>query len=360
MAQKVGFLEINPSGHRLMYVRLLILDAIKAGHLPTLVTTAPVVQSVEYSLHLADIEHVFGTILIDPGARLDSVQVRAREAGVSRLIISDGNVWAMDALRNHRVKPLPETRMVIMRDPRWEFAEQGRRFRAYLKWAALFALEKSRRVKLYWLREPGTNHVDERTVIDPIILDGEHGQILADSHALRARLGMDSGTFWFGVTGVLSDAKISAPVLRALAILDSEASRPIGLALVGPKAKSAEWPQMQSRFRILERAVIEDRVLSNYEVGVAIRSFDCLVATYQSVYGPSATLAKAAALGVRTVSGGPSSLREFARNITGRESVAVEAEALLMQMRLIMEEEAPAPRHYVGTEVFTRPLLEDM
>lgn len=356
----VAIAERNASGHRLFYVRLLLDEADRLGIAATLITSPGVPEQAEYRFHLGDYRGRQRITVETNDWRLSHLCEIVRRERADLLLLPDGNLYLLDAAFARDLGNAPMIRLLLMRDPRWEFAfDTFPSFRAAAKLLVAIVARLRARAQLIWLREPG--HTGRGSFAnDPVVLGGPIADIISDSQRFREDLGMDNAVFWFGVTGVLNSAKNVDIVAAALHDLTASVDRPIGLALIGPVPQSA-MAKVDSARRLFSRfelpIVFYNQILTNYEMSVGIKALDCVVAAYSRTYGPSATLGKAAALGVRSVAAGPRSLRVFSEKITGKKGVRISRAALANAFTLAINEPAPDPRGDLGPRQFASALL---
>lgn len=361
MQPRVVIAERNPSGHRLLYLRLLIQGCGALHCRPVLIVRPEVTESSEFSKHLRDLEGEFDLISYSSEWSLRQLQMVASQSGARLLVLPDGNLYALEAALHPGPKLNFVTRLLVMRDPRWEF--EGPRvppLRSLAKERVLRLAEKRAGVELFWLREPGAVSELEKHANDPVILDGTPAELAAEGDALRRRLGMSRQVFWYGLTGVLSDAKISLPLMEGIRIASLLADAPIGLALIGPVVRHSKWPTsgILSALPDSVPVVIDDRLLSNREVGAAICSLDCVIAAYsKNIYGPSSIVGKAVALGVKSVTAASPSTRRMSDQMTGMKNVPLTAHALGIALDRARNCSGPPKRLDVGHEQFVSALL---
>ncbi|WP_395728570.1 hypothetical protein [Nakamurella sp.] len=259
------------------------------------------------------------------------------------------------------VRSLPSrTVALIMRDPRWERpAPLRRRTKNMVKLALLFAAGRRRNVDVVWLRHYGYSGPG-RYAIDPFILDGTLDDVEAAGLAVRDNLLVGSNTFWFVVTGAITDRKNVRMIAGAISeVQRTSPERQFGLALIGPHRTTypidRESVRAMSGFRC--PVVSEDRLLSNFEMNAVVASADAVVMAYDT-HSPNSTMLKARALGTRLVVAGPPSIRSFALDMGFTIVSCLTLENLAQAMRTVALSPAPAscPAVPDGVE-FARALL---
>ncbi|MDI9628061.1 MAG: hypothetical protein QM286_05895 [Acidobacteriota bacterium] len=348
--------ETFASGHRLLYVREIISEAL-ARRVPIVFgTTDEVLRDPNYRQHLAELGDSFQVVVLNDQITVRSLQRRAREEKCDLVVVPDALKFGV-AFFLGAASSAPLVRMLVMNDPRWR-SSIGEYFAslAFLKLAVLYASNLRRSTELLWLRPQGTTP-EPRYVIDPVLLERDVQQLHAESLRFRSALRMDPEIFWFGVVGSLTSRKNIPLIVDALRQVATVSDNPIGLALLGP------WADDSSR-RATDNALIEapficlrrDELLTNLEMNVAVAALDCVVMAY-STHAPNSTTAKAAALGVRVATAGSPTFRAFASRLTGQRGVELEVNSLASELRDCMIRPRPSPLSLIGPEGLTEPLL---
>lgn len=357
MSPRIFLAEVNPSGHRLVYVRLIAERAAASGTRVTLGIPAEAEESPEFARHLGPIANQMDLVSIPGDASLRTIVDEARAAGAQHLVIPDGDAYLTQAARGRRSRD-PRTTLLVMRDPRWEIWPGHVPPRALAKCAATALARRS--VRLVFLREPGhSTDRGEHIAIDPLILDGSREQIHLDAATYRRAHGLDDRTFWFGVLGVLSERKNVPLVAAAAQQLARDAERPVGLALIGPTGADVSWERddlVKASAAAGLSMMSDDALMTNYSMNVAVAALDCAVVAY-STNAPNSTMAKAAGLGVRLVVAGSPPLRRFAKSTTGAAGVPLQLGELGEAMRTAMSTPPPAARYLPGPTEFADALL---
>lgn len=349
-------LETSLSGHRPVYVREIVAEAVRREIAVVLATTHEVLDDPGFTDHFGPLAESIALATVAGGISASGLQRLAADSGCDLVIVPDALKYGLPLLFGVTRK-YPMLRILIMNDPRWH---AGHRPLASLvagaKLLGLLASAARPGVELLWLRPQGTKP-SRRVVIDPLLLEASIEEVEIEASRMRAVLQMDPSVFWFGVVGVLDSRKNIPMVAEALELIASESTQKVGLALLGPWAsesarQSAERCLSDPAFPLVQR----DRPMTNHEMNVAVAALDCVVMAY-STNAPNSTTAKAAALGVRVAAAGSQTFRRFARVLTGSEGATLEVEGLALEMRASMRRDAPPARELTGAEGLTGPLL---
>lgn len=338
--------ESNPSGHRLVYVGLLAEAAVRAGATVVLGLSPRVLQSEEFKIHLEVTAKRCVTEVMDGAVHLRDLWAVATVHGVEHMVLPDGDLYITEALRSWPGAPNLTTSVLVMRDPNWELAEAPLALRPRIKAGMLKLLSLRRAIRVVYLREPG--HVARNGVIgasDPVLVPDPDAAALGAA-SLRASIGLDRATFWFGVVGALSSRKNVDLVADALVATAQRVRRPVGLALLGPVSGDAPW-SIESISAICNKGGIgfaaESRTMTNEGINRSVAALDCVVVAYSS-FAPNSTLGKAASLGTPIIVAGPRSVRRFAKAVTGREGVELTLPNLVSEMVSAIDSPKPTRR----------------
>lgn len=341
--------EYIPSGHRLVYLRLLAEHILRTGHEVILGVSAEVLESAEFKLHLGKFPGNVQTSV----TQLKPLHPRklrqwGTSLGADHVIVPDGDIVAIKAGLSLQKKSRVLLTALVMRDPRWESpASFLRTLKGRFKYALLHRAERGG-TRIVWLREPlFVEKPGELAAVDPFISTQTWRTISENAAALRIALKMDHDTFWFGVTGAISRRKNLPLVVDALSELARRnPNLAVGLAVVGGIAPDAGV----SKEQILERlesegiaCVVADALITNDEMNAVVQAMDAVVMAY-STHSPNSTLGKAYVLGTRLVAAGPPSIRTFARNV-GAFQGPLSVDALAANFQRAMASERPQPHH---------------
>lgn len=351
------------SGHRLVFVRLLVQHLRTTRRDFRLLVPEDVAQSAEFADNL---EHLLRPteVMRVPNGRWDPHLVTrvAREMRVEEIVIPDGDAYAGQLAKSPWLWGGTPTRVLIIHDPRWERDSEGNLPRqALVKLLALGALERfpMSRVRVKYLAAASVNDPSPAYVNDPVIIERDVDQIRKAAASNRNRLQMGSEVFWVGVVGVISRYKNINLITDAIISASARSSRQIGLALLGPI--SAEFrDEISTLVRRLEDSgtpvVVDDRLRSNEQVNVDVASVD-LVSVIYSVNCTNSTMAKAAALGVRTIAAGPPGFQRLYTETTGRAASNLDPQEIRIAIQQAISEPPPAPLQLARPERFAPQFL---
>jgi len=355
--------EPRSRGHLLMYVRLLVEDALERGDDVTCALSPDAGTAPEYELHLADLVGRFRSTSIGLPLRDRSVSSAAAHVGADLVVVPHGDELASRYGLPFARSPRVPTRLLVMRDPRWEEPRtiQGRARRA-AKLLLLRRASRRRNVDVVWLRAPlhrpdGREHV----AVDPFIGTTADDAVVAAAE-MRGRWPAPVGTYWFALTGAVSRRKNAPLVVEALLAL--RARRPdldVGLAIIGPQdqdVRDGVSPLLADLISAGAHVHVDDRHLSNEEMNHVVAAADAIVLAY-STNAPNSTLGKAYVLGTAIISAGSKTFREYAAPLGGW-TAALDVTDLSRAMEAAMEGPAPVRRpDAIGTTHFTHALLAD-
>lgn len=352
--------EPRSSGHLLVYVARIIgarpdLDV-------TLLTTSASRSSREYEEHLGHIGADFDTFEVESVPDVKTVLSVARRSRADVVIIPHGDTYVAPFLRSLWRRRTVRTRLLVMRDPRWERpAPPSRRVKNLLKLAMVRVLSIDRRLEVLWLREPGYVSRRRDFVIDPFIADVDIDRTRALGASIAEEAGLDTGIFWFGVTGAITSRKNVDMIVGALVLARAAAPTALmGLALIGPVVDLGgrsldELAKALYGANISLRVV--DRLLSNDEMNGAVLALDCVVMAYSS-HSPNSTLGKAKILGTRVVAAGPPSVQGFATMVHGALVSDLTIEKLSQSLVASMATDRPTPERFQdGSRSFAEQLI---
>jgi len=355
-SRRVMVVETSPSGHRLVFVREIVAEALRRRSSVVFATTESVLRDPAFARHVAAFAQMIELQLVPGKLTVKGLQVRASALGCDLVIVPDALKYR-SALLPGLTRRLPLVRLVIMNDPLWEVRRRWLPSPKLLLKRGVLLLSGARRgVQILWLRGQGSRRTAS-IVVDPLLLDGSVSSIREDAARMRSALMMDEGTFWFGIVGAL-DARKNVPlVIDALRKAARETGIPVGLALLGPWSdpvteRSASTALATCDYRVVRR----HDALTNREMNVAVAALDCVVMAY-STSAPNSTAAKAAALGVRVAAAGSASFRRFVSQVTGLAGASLDVDAVARELVAALQRPLPEPRKLTGSEGLTDPLL---
>lgn len=288
----ISVLEVEPSGHRLHYLRHLVEAA--GPHRCVILTSDDAARSEEYATHTAELDA--RTVVLPSGgprrAVLDSAVEQAISVGSSRLIIPDGDLYLLPVLELMVRRPrLPlEIRILLMRT-----ATVGGpgplRPATIVKPVLVQLLRPFRQVQVLFLTDAlgvvtrRRGFVGVRGLRDPVLRTEE-----AANERPEWFPPTDPDTTLVGVFGVISVRKNLPLLVEALA------SMPDVVLLVGGRVDPDVATFLDSddvRTLIAAgRVVVVNRLLSSAEFGAALAWVD-IAAVLHDNDAPSGILAEA-------------------------------------------------------------------
>lgn len=355
----VLIVELDPAGHRLVYVRLLVEAALARGDSVSLATTARVLGDDLFALHLGECRHDIQVHLVHDHPSLKSLQILGAGLGASLVLVPNALQFGKRLLSGGRL-PSPPLRLLVMNDPRWQLeGATGLHLLPSAKIFFFWLASKRRGQTLYWLKPPAEDMgaLSGQSVCDPVLVESDTQSVCESASSFRHLQRMSSDVFWFGVVGVISDWKNPEMVVTAIAAASNRTGRRLGIAFIGPWRASMTVDTVRTAMNESGVAcVIDNRDLTNSEMNAAVASLDCVVLAY-STFAPNSTAGKAAVLGVPVVAAGPPSFRRFAHEITGTPGIPLDVESVTVAIIAATSGVRPAPRRGLGTAAFTEPLL---
>ncbi|GAA4855336.1 hypothetical protein GCM10023201_56990 [Actinomycetospora corticicola] len=357
---RIAVLELDPLGHRLRYVRLLLTAAPDAG-LPLLLVPAAVRSSPEFAEHLADVAAEVVEVPGDRSAAVRAAVATAAAAG-ARLVVPDGDknvAPLLVALARAGRAARPGVSLLLMRTVLPGGSERttpGMAVKPPL--AALLARLPGVRVRFLTdafgvvVRRRGFPGIEP--VRDPVAVPDDGPRAPRDPDA----------PFRLGVFGVISARKNVPLLLAAL-----ERVPDVHLVLAGRCDADVAAALTASSLSAQGRLHVDDRLLSEAEFDAAIAGVDA-VAVLHDNDAPSGIVAEAAARGVPVL--GPArgwassmvtgtGIGEVAE-VSGPDAVDGVADAV-RRLRAAHPRRATAARRArarLGTEDFVRGLLGDV
>ncbi|MET0189144.1 MAG: hypothetical protein ABW212_09115, partial [Pseudonocardia sediminis] len=296
----VAVLEIEPEGHRLQYLRHLV-DAAGAGHCVVL-TSGKATASEEYAAYVADA----GARTVEvpaTGSRHDlltSAVDAAVAAGVSRLVIPDGDHYLLPLLRLllRRPRLRLEIRLLLMRTAEIGGPESLRPA-TLVKPALVQALRAFPQVRIRFLTDAlgvvrgRRGYPGVRPLQDPVVRPTP--EVAARPSWIPAP---GPGCVVLGVFGVIS-ARKNLPVL-----LEALAGAPSLVLVVGgriePDVREVLDTDAARALVVGRRLVVVDRMLPPTEFSAALQSVD-VAAVLHDNDAPSGILAEACLRGTPVV-----------------------------------------------------------
>ncbi|WP_277959980.1 hypothetical protein [Frigoribacterium faeni] len=359
---KVLIVEPRTSGHLLVYVRLLVDEALRRGDEVVLALAPNASETAEYALHLAP---VVDRVLVDVVAlplTLRSLQDQAKKCDANLVVVPHADEVASRLGLSIGQNPNVRLRLLIMRDPRWD--EEGawrHRARRMLKLSMLGLAAKVRNVDIVWLKGPSHANVEgSLAAVDPYVATISFEETQSRAQTLRKAWESVEPTFWFLITGAVSPRKNPSLIINAL--LDLKERLPearLGLAIIGP-CDPVLLPEILDGLQSLEdagvRTFVNNQHITNDEMNIAVAAADAVVMAY-STSAPNSTLGKALVLGTSIVSAGSRTFQSHAAPL-GAYTADLEMESLSQAMQAAKTAARPVARpSALGTESFTDALL---
>lgn len=291
-AGTVAVLEIEPSGHRLQYLRHLV-DAAGAER-SVVLTTAEATRSEEYATHAAGMAARL-EVLPDGQSRADTLSAavgKAIGAGASRLVIPDGDLYLLPLLQlmlRHPRLPL-EIRLLLMRTTEVGGPEPLRPA-TLVKPVLVQLLRPFRQVRIRFLTDAlgvvthRRGFWGVRGINDPVLRS-------ADPAAERPAWfpPADPATTLVGVFGVISERK-NLPLLVAALAAAPDAKLVVGGRL-DPEVRKFIESDAVHPLVTAGRIVVRDQMLGQAEFGAALANVD-VAAVLHDNDAPSGILAEA-------------------------------------------------------------------
>jgi len=362
-SQRILIVEPRFRGHLLVYVRLVAERALARGAHVTVALGPGAAESREYGTHLASILDKVDAVAAPEVLTARTVNELARSVTCDLVVVPHGDELAAQMGAPWSPGLAVPTRLLIMRDPRWDEHVGARRaVRNLLKLFLLMLASRRHNALVTWLRGPlftPSKPLDH--VVDPFIADEQIDVIRSEAAALRASFTADESVFWFAVTGAVSRRKnldIVAAGLRSLRERRHELK--LGLAVVGP-IDADVLQDFEDAQRTLSTAGVrvhfDDRLLTNREMNVVVAAVDAVVMAYDTG-APNSTLGKAYVLGTKIVSAGSKTFRAYAEALDG-VTAPLESTPLSQAMERAYEQDERVPHPgALGSAAFADGLLQ--
>ncbi len=305
--------ELDGTGHRLYYVRLLAQEALSDGFDVHLVLGDGVEMRAGLELHLAAI---LPRISIHSASAWRDVERLATNLRVSMTIVPDADRYLVTLLRRLGWQGPGRLNLLIMRAT--VERRGGRRpwMRRLAKAVLMLVTSLHPRIRLRVLRSAlWCGRSRYQIVRDPVDLSCTPAEV----DSLRRTWNLDSDRYWFGLLGAISERKNAPLVLDALTQLSDADGRPIGLLIAGQCSPSVlESLRRHTGGEVMLRLV--DRLLTDVEMDAAVVAIDCLVLAHSND-GPSGLFGKALGAGTRVVAAGSSALKADTLVVGGGHAV---------------------------------------
>ncbi|MFE9956946.1 hypothetical protein [Micromonospora sp. NPDC005299] len=350
---KILVVEPNPSGHRLLYVRLIVERAVELEREFSVALRPGVEDTDEYKTHLSGVD--LGTILRTSSTTISGLLSLAHQSSAELIVVPDGDQLAIRLGAGARWASDARLSLLVMRATA---QGHGRRLldlaRRIVRRALVAAASARPRVSVTILRSSwiAPSRLG-RTVGDPISIT----VLPLDRPAIRSKRGLDPGRFWFAVLGAVTERKNADLVAQALLALPS---REVGLVVAG-KIQPSVLARLQDLIPQFSQMgvglVIDNRLLTDSELDEYVVASDCLVLAHSNE-GPSGLFGKALVAGTRVLAAGARSLRTDARTMPSHARwVPLSVKSLAQGMAKVLSSERPKPADLPDPRQFAEALL---
>jgi hypothetical protein len=350
---RILVVEPNPTGHRLVYVRLIVEHARALGRDVRVALGRDADRTPEYALHLAGLD--LGPTLTASSKDLAELRALASSSHADLVVVPDGDAVALTLGRGGRWDSPATLSVLVMRGT----AQPSKRPmlnlpRRLARRALLLAASARPNVRVHVL---ATGWRPPRSLIptapDPISFSASSN----DRLQLRERLGLNPDRYWFGVLGAIDERKNAEMVARAVL---ASPSRRQGFIVAGPIRESVlrNLNALAPRFSAagIELRLV-DRVLSQHELDEFVLACDCVVIAYATEF-PSGIFGKALLAGTRTITAGSRWLRADSRQVPDHaEWVPLDVKSLSGAMARALDSDRPEPYELPSPYAFVGKLL---
>lgn len=303
--RRILIAEPNHSGHRLYYVRLIVDEVVARGDVAIVGVGSGATSSEEWQLHLQKMASRLEVVQCESVTRRVVAELAA-STFADHVIVPDGDAIISEIGRSRKWAPHATLTALLMREHGQPSRVPGM---ALLKTNAKRLLVASansvRGVHVRVLKSSlWAGKVSPRTLRDPVSLAASGDEL----RKAAAQWALDSGRYWFGIVGAITQRKNISAVANALI---ARGGGPLGLVIAGKFS-----PEVASQIAVLidelqEHGVavrIHDRLLSDLELDSMVAAVDCVVLAHSNE-GSSGIMGKAAVLGTRVAAAGARSLQ---------------------------------------------------
>jgi len=357
MSQKIVLIEPNPTGHRLMYVRLIIQEASARGASVTLVLHEDRYQDPAVETHLASVAGQFA-LRVTGDFTLEAVAALTHEYGADITIVPDGDNCAINIARRGSWQGRGQLRVLVMRTDSPPTRIPGIRWlRSRIKWMLLNRANEVDRVQIVLLASAvsSSRPTKSRFAVahDPVEMSATD----EDAARFRSAANMERERYWFGVLGAITPRKNLPMVARAIL---TAGPTDVGLLIAGVCDVATLTKSISALDRIRKsrgQVVVINRLLTENELDAAVRVTDCIILAHSNE-GPSGLFGKAMAVGTRVIAAGSRSLREDVSFVGANASwCELSAKALGNEMSLSKSRKRPDPFPMPNPAGFARALI---
>ncbi|KIC59372.1 glycosyltransferase [Microbacterium hominis] len=294
-------------GHRLSYVRLLVLRADEVGLRSVVVAPRGTAGTAEYAGHLLDRAVPHELVEIDEFNRFTLQNLLESHRG-ARIVFPDGDDAVLLLAARRVIVPRSSTVSVLVMRPH---GQRGRLIRratsGWIKRLARMAARSLPGVRVYSLASGASDVIRRNEVRDPI----EFAPDLEAARSLRLGWAGDGSAdrTWFGIVGAISARKNIDLVAAAISNLPN-----VGLVVAGKSdVNETDVLRWTAIMRLRGHPVVRiDRQLTDEELDTIIASLDVVTLAYSND-GPSGILGKARAAGTKVLAAGAATLRRDLR-----------------------------------------------
>lgn len=338
---RLTIIEADSGGHRLWYVRLLILRWLEAGgQSPVhLITSTKVPSSLEWDVHLADLQtqlEVSTPSLLPPWR--SRWLVFASGTRPHRVVIPDGDRWlpAVAGL------PVPPPTSILVTRP-LGVARQRNALRRTGKTSAAALAGRRRDVTLFsldLLEAPGPGS----SLPDPVEISDA-----PDRHTSRMTLGLSDVAAVNLLIGAIDERKGVTDVINAWKQVRNPASR---LALVG-HVQGALAQDLRTLSMSDDRVLLVDEYVPSSQFDRWVSAADRVLALYHNE-GSSGVALKSWALGVPVVAFAGSYLQQGLSGLGARVIPVSKSDTVDELKAILAAAPEPAPASAVPRNVLLR------
>lgn len=352
---RVLIVEPDGRGHRLYYVRLIAVEALRCGAAVRIVVgDGDHIESV-VTTHLSSLEDQVEVVQTPITGWVD-IETAAGEFEATLTVVPEADGHLLSVARRRGWRGPGQLSLLVMRLRVPPVGHRVRRLIADTVKVALIILTQLRpEIRIHVLRSVfAPSGSPWPTVADPVGMSAA----ASDADKLRARWGIDPTRYWFGALGAITSNK-NVPLLLDV-ILSTDFPRPVGVLVAGgiePSVAQCIEPFRDSLAAAGVTLLVVDRLLEDLELDAAIRAVDCLILAYQHL-GSSGTLGKAVAAGTRVVTAGSRTLRHDAATVgAGASWCPMTTEALSKALVAATRKANPSPRDLADESTFARTIL---
>lgn len=300
--------EDNPGGHRLNYVRMMIVEYSR-NCLVVFSTTQKVLDSPEFRLYLSGIRQLFVTRLTAKTEVRDLEKESIRIGSVA-VVIPEADGLLAGVYRKRRWLGSGQLCLLIMRENRQDYSLRSF-FSNSLKRILIKILRRAENMRIVTLA-PAVSWSPDASfkAPDPV----EYAPREEEIEKFREQMLNSGADFWYGIVGALSGRKNISMVGGAILEMGR---KDVGFLLAGRVGADVQDEVESTRRSFVENGVpfiAVDRLLSEGEIDAVIAALDCVVLAHSNE-GPSGILGKAVAAKTLVVAAGARSLRADCKNL---------------------------------------------